>query len=123
MHRLIPTLLVLLPLVAAGADAKVLPAGTIVHDLRDLLPFANAADDQPDKPFHAFSVTTGYFTGYRAEDSDGDGYLSHADIARIVVKLQATLREQYPEVYAAVDVDGDEKLTHAEILAYMGRKP
>jgi hypothetical protein len=38
------------------------------------------------------------------------------------VKLQATLREQHPQVFAAVDVDGDEQLASAEIRASMSGK-
>jgi hypothetical protein len=132
MPRLAPCLLILLPLAAAAADPaakaapggelKVMPAGAIVHDLRDFMPFADPAQGKPEENLHNFSVTEGYFTGYKAEDSDGDGYLSRGDVIRIVGKLEKMLREHEPDTFAAIDTDGDEKISPAELKAYLAGK-
>jgi hypothetical protein len=120
---------ILVPLILGSALAaaeppalKVMPAGTIVHDLRDLMPYADPAKGKPEENLHEFSVTDGYFAGYRDQDSDHDGFLSRGDVIRIVAGLQKMLRETQPDIFAAIDTDGDDAISQAEMTAYLNRK-
>jgi hypothetical protein len=122
MHRFALLLPLLLATLAPAADKPVPPVGSIIHDLRDLMPELEKKTDQPDAGIPAYSVKTGFWTGYASYDLDHDGLLSQKELAAVIADLKATLREHYPDTFAAMDTDGDDQITYAEFKAYQAGK-
>jgi hypothetical protein len=119
---LLPALLLLAALAPAEEPAsklkKVPEVGTILHDLRDLLPEVEKKSDKPDEGIPAWSVRSGFLAIYAAYDLDHDGLLSHTEIVAVCTDLKAALREHYPDTFAQIDTDGDDQITYKEFKSY-----
>jgi hypothetical protein len=100
--------------------AKAPALGTVLHDLRDLMPLVEQKTGNADDP--VVSAVEGYWTGYKSYDVNHDGKLSRTELLAVTQWLQKQLRENYPDTFAELDTDGDEHITNAELVKKYGVK-
>jgi Ca2+-binding EF-hand superfamily protein len=68
-----------------------------------------------------------FHSAFRAFDTNGDGYLSHAELKKVMVNLgkkpndftDPSLDEIVQEMIRLADIDGDGSLTYAEFIKHM----